>query len=49
MDMSRAHAYKSAQKIRMGKKQSVEAVSPNHGMSATIRDHIDSLPNVRGA
>ena len=53
-DMTRVGNYKSAQKIRLGKKTSVEASPMGHGgMNTTIHSHLDagheSLPNVRGA
>ena len=44
---ARQQAFGSHQKLAARKKHSVEPV--NHNMSASIPDHVDSLPNVRGA
>ena len=46
-DMSNLGNYKSAQKIRLTKKQAAE--SQPFGMSATIHTTADALPNVKGA
>ena len=43
---ARQNAFGSHQKLAAKKKHSVE---PHHNMSASIPDHVDSLPNVRGA
>ncbi len=40
-DMSRVGNYKSAQKIRLGKKTSVEASPLHGGMSTTIHSTMD--------
>ena len=49
-DMTRTGQYKSAQKVRLGKKSSADP-GGHHGMSATIHTtaDVDSLPNVKGA